>query len=78
MDREQEIKVLMADYCTENEAKRHLSIGTTVYNVTEEPWDETYAEEVGVTLDEIKRNGHKIGFSYVEIDGIEYVIEYIL
>ena len=75
---ENDIKVIMSDYSTRQEAINHLERGTVVYNITDEPWDETYAEETGVTLDEIKENGHKIDFSYLVVDGIEYVIEYIL
>ncbi|WP_303814177.1 hypothetical protein [Selenomonas ruminantium] len=78
MDREEEIKVLMVDHCTKDEAIKHLKTGTTVYNITKEPWDETYADEVGISLREIKENGRKYDFSYLKVDDVEYIIEYVL
>jgi len=78
MCKEEQIKILMEDRCTKFEAIEHLKRGTTIYNITEEPWDETYADELGVSLQEIKDQGNKLDIHYLEVDGIEYVIEYVL
>lgn len=68
-------KILMADNCTKQEAINHLKNGTIVYNITEEPWD---FSKTGITLEEIKVNGRRYDMSYVIVDDVEYVIEYIL
>lgn len=77
---EEEIKVLMADRCTRFEAIEHLKRGTIVYNISEEDWDKTYAggDYELPSLREIKERGIELDFSYVELDGVEYVIEYAL
>ena len=72
-----EVNVIMADHKTEAEAKKHLKNGTIVYDVTEEGWPEEYQQQENATLDEIK-TGNAGSLTYLEYEGHEFVISYVL
>lgn len=71
------IAVMMADGCSKSRALKMYDKGSTVFNITREPWDEVYAEEWEVSLAEIKA-GQIDGMSYLEYNDTEYVIAYVL
>lgn len=72
-----DVAVIMEDRKTKNEALQALDKGTAVINITEEPWDEVYAEEWETPLADIKA-GQVDGMSYLEYQGREYVVAYVL
>lgn len=71
------IAVMVADGKTKNEALQYYNRGSVVYDITAESWDDTYSEEWGVTLAEIKI-GQIAGMKYVEYENKEYIIAYVL
>ena len=75
---DREINILMADRCTESEAKAALKRGTQVYSIPQE-WIESLKESGcydGQTIEEA-RKGKYTDISMVIYDNQEYLIEYV-
>lgn len=84
--KEKEIEILMADKCTEYEAKKYLSNGTVIYADFEENF-ESYAKEWLATtsedfIEELRKmvETHKAieGWSIVDYEENLYYIEYVM
>lgn len=78
-EREEEVRILMADRCTQSEAINHLLRGTIIYDSADEMFDSW--KECGVydgeTADDIRN--HKLrDISAVMYGGKEYFINYCL
>lgn len=74
-----DVAVLLADgWCGDkHSAFKQLNNGATVYDITAEPWEKWYEEDMKVSLEEIKA-GKVNGMSYLEYQSREYVIAYVL
>jgi hypothetical protein len=74
-----DIRVLMADHCTEAEAKKHLDKGTLVLdNVADYIQSQIDSGCYDGETDDDIRNGKVKDVSMVELDGHEYVVVYCL
>ena len=75
---DKDINILIADRCTESEAKAALKRGTQIYSKPQE-WIDSLKESNcydGQTIEEA-RKGKYTDISMIEYDNHEYLIEYV-
>lgn len=84
--KKEDIEILMQDHCTRGEAIAHLNNGSIVIPIEEWPaYIEQFEEQTDDvekfrkewTVDNIKAGGLE-DHSFVEYNGKEYIIEYVL
>lgn len=74
------INILMADRCTKAEAEKFIQKGATICPVDDLSFLNEYNEALGdepITIEAIKA-GTVTDFSFVEYEGNEYYIAYVL
>ena len=85
MEREREIRILMEDGCAREDAKRHLDVGTIIFEEFEENFD-FYCEMLAKGDEDLEEELRKMvetkeaagDWGIIEVDGKTYYIMYCL